>query len=305
MVVAFHYYQRNNEPKHWKDHDDWRSANKSSIDLVLQQLGAGPGAGPGGAASGAGPSGAGPSGAGRYGLGAVRTLEQYQAFAGVDFESKSVSAAAKRGLVSRQQSNGTRAPDPPACYADLVAQPMAPALAPVPIQAAQLGPQALRPLVDTGSRGRALLPQLPKVPDLPSSSALDGRRVGRANSNAGSSSAPLPMGRGKALISTNPSRQPLVKNLFPTPNPRGRRRIDFAGGYLAKDTTGAWHEYKAGQRFATFQQRRGSADDTFVLLYDASRELNLRLDGKGHCQFVQGQLRPDSVWRTLFHGEWQ
>ena len=301
QVVAFHYYQRKDEPKHWKDHEDWRTVNKSSTDLVLQQLKAGGG-----------------GGGGRYGLGSLRTLEQYQAFAGVSFEGKTVAAAAKRGLVSRHVSNGYRAPEPPACYAELVAQPMR--FAPPPPS------DAARPLVDTGLKQapKALLPQAlePRAQRAPApgpaTSALPARS--RPTSSWAPSGGGSSMGSGfgasrvgaatapktKSLISTNPSRQPLVKNLFPMPSPRSYRRIDYGGGaYLAKDSTGAWYEYKNGQRFATFQQRRGLPNDDHILLYDASRELNLRIDGKGHCEFVQGPLRPDSTWRTNFNGEWQ
>jgi len=117
--------------------------------------------------------------------------------------------------------------------------------------------------------------------------------------------APLPASTvpQRTPISTNPSKTALNKNLFPTPQVHGKRRLDYPGGYLAKDPSGLWHEQKGSKRFATFQQRRGTANDDYVMLYDASRQLHLRIDGKGVCHFIQGDLET-SDWRVNFRGTW-
>ena len=269
LVVAFHYYQRSEEKKHWDDHSDWRESNKSSVQKVLQQLKDG------------------------AELGELRSLQQYEAMAGLNFGQRSANANAKRGQVSKSQTTGYAVPEAGDCFASVVALSIdAEHWRPKPFQAQIASRGKSMPMLPPGSaRGQSSGPRaapLPRAsPSVPSGPGL--HAVGAVPS--------------RAPISTNPSKAALNKNLFPTPQVHGKRRIDYPGGYLAKDPSGLWHEQKGSKRFATFQQRRGRPNDDYVMLYDASRQLHLRIDGKGVCHFIQGDLETGE-WRINFRGTW-
>jgi hypothetical protein len=254
LVVAFHYYQRKDEPRHWTDHADWRESNKHSVLSVLEQLKTG------------------------SGLGTERTLAQYQLMAGLDFTKRTSNGNAKRGLVSR---------NPPDAEPIEAGELWAPVVA-LSIDNEGWRPKPFQPVpAFAGSTLRSLVPgkSAPKAP---------AKAMGKST----------PMKTVAKPITTNPNQASLMKNLFPAPPVQQYRRIDYPGGYLAKDSTGLWHEQKGGKRFATFQQRRGKPGDDYIMLYDGARQLHLRLDAKGTCHFLQGPLE-EGDWRVNFNGVWQ
>ncbi|AGL14088.1 GlcNAc-transferase family protein [Actinoplanes sp. N902-109] len=73
-VLAWHYYIRQDSPRHWNDHDgtdgarSWYARDKASRRRVVNFLRH--------------------PGTGRYGVGPVRTLGEYAAYAGCDFERR-------------------------------------------------------------------------------------------------------------------------------------------------------------------------------------------------------------------------
>ena len=118
IALSWHYYERKDCPKHWTDHkDDWRVTNEVSIERVLAQIrGDFQGERSLDAENPYGAERVPPYGAERvppYGLGVLRTLAEYEAFAGIQFARKAVAPTAKKGLVRKDVRNGTQAPPPP------------------------------------------------------------------------------------------------------------------------------------------------------------------------------------------------
>lgn len=86
--IVYHYYMRNGNRRHWSDHDGWWErdrAAKARVRSLLMETGEVPDLGP-------------------YGLGSVRTLADYESYAGVDFKNrivnKRVSATPSTGMLS-------------------------------------------------------------------------------------------------------------------------------------------------------------------------------------------------------------
>ena len=80
-TIAWHEYTRDNRPKHWNDHSDWgqlEARSRRRFDLLCGRK-----AGTEEATEAETDIGVGE----RYGLGTLRTLREFQAFAGVDFET--------------------------------------------------------------------------------------------------------------------------------------------------------------------------------------------------------------------------
>lgn len=89
VPVARHHYAREGQPKHWEDHGihSGKAFGTSVLDhiakaRVRQLLG----------------MEAGDADLGPYGLGTVRSLDDYQRFAGVDFGRRTLSRAAREGV---------------------------------------------------------------------------------------------------------------------------------------------------------------------------------------------------------------
>lgn len=76
-LIAWHEYTRKGRICHWNDHDDWMARNEFSIQRFNALLGVD------GRRS--------ETEFGRYGLGQQRTLRDYEAFAGLDFATRSVA----------------------------------------------------------------------------------------------------------------------------------------------------------------------------------------------------------------------
>jgi hypothetical protein len=207
-------------------------------------------------------------------LGTERNLQQYQAFSGLDLNKKELSANALRGVVELDVRNGS-VPRPPS--------------------------SALQSELLAHAKEKPRLSLLPK----------------RASilMNKGESQKPLAT-QGVAKrppVAPTPSTQPITTNrglnLFPAPtDPTTRQRIDYANGYIVKDKSARsrqWYEYKNGERFATFSQQRAGGSSKDLLLFDSERNLHLRIDGKGQCQFAQGaEDAQNLLWRNHFRGQW-
>jgi hypothetical protein len=78
--IAWHEYTRKGRPKHWDDHGDWWKENVAAHTRVRRLLGS--------------DDAAAPAEFGIYGLGSVRTLADYETFAGLNFVTKTLMAAA-------------------------------------------------------------------------------------------------------------------------------------------------------------------------------------------------------------------
>lgn len=81
QAVCRHYYERTGRTTHWDEHPAWFAKDMLSQQRVRRLLGMEPGE----------------ADFGRFGLGTQRSLEEYQAFSGVDFAAKSFSAKAFNG----------------------------------------------------------------------------------------------------------------------------------------------------------------------------------------------------------------
>lgn len=88
--VIYHYYLRDHRPKHWTDHRfkagkdfGWNLRDEVSIRRVRRLLGT--------------DAGGSPDDLGLFGLGRARGLQDYQAYAGVDFAAGTVTQAAING----------------------------------------------------------------------------------------------------------------------------------------------------------------------------------------------------------------
>ena len=77
-VIAWHHYGRQGSPKHWDDKKDWSDSNLKSYERVRKLFGIG------GEKFGKGECKR------KYGFGKVRTLAEYEKFAGVRFKDKRI-----------------------------------------------------------------------------------------------------------------------------------------------------------------------------------------------------------------------
>lgn len=77
IPILWHYYQRSESSKHWDDHKLWTKLNKKSYARVRKLFGI----------NGEKMS---PVEAGSYGFGKERTLDDYERYAGIRFEDKSI-----------------------------------------------------------------------------------------------------------------------------------------------------------------------------------------------------------------------
>lgn len=85
--IVFHRYERKNQTKHWDDHPEiFHNMTISSIKRLDDII-----------ATGGGPKGS--DALGKYGLGKVRSIEQYQHFAGVDYTKMWLSTRARYGEI--------------------------------------------------------------------------------------------------------------------------------------------------------------------------------------------------------------
>jgi hypothetical protein len=78
-VLAYHDYNRGDQPRHWNDRPDWADLNRRSLRRVRHLLGIETSQDPDTVRD-----------LGRYGLGSRRSLANYQAFAGVDFRARTI-----------------------------------------------------------------------------------------------------------------------------------------------------------------------------------------------------------------------
>ena len=81
-AVCYHHYERDCRLTHWNDHGDWKLHDVLSQQRVRRLLEMEPAVG---------------ETFGPYGLGTVRSLEEYEAFSGVDFKNRRFSAKAWSG----------------------------------------------------------------------------------------------------------------------------------------------------------------------------------------------------------------
>lgn len=86
-VIAWHFYGRERQPKHWADHRRWTFRNELSMQRFRRMIEEGR-AGVAGSASALHP----------FGLGTQRSLQDYERFAGVSFSLLGASAHAMRAL---------------------------------------------------------------------------------------------------------------------------------------------------------------------------------------------------------------
>ena len=75
-VIAWHHYGRQGNPKHWDDKKDWNKSNQRSYSRVRKLFGIG------------GEKFAKGECKKKYGFGKVRTLADYEKYAGVQFKGK-------------------------------------------------------------------------------------------------------------------------------------------------------------------------------------------------------------------------
>jgi Glycosyltransferase (GlcNAc) len=73
-TVLWHFYGRANREKHWDDHTDWHIRNDASLDRMRRLLGMSPQSSK--------------TMFGKYGLGKMRTLRQYELYAGISFAKR-------------------------------------------------------------------------------------------------------------------------------------------------------------------------------------------------------------------------
>jgi hypothetical protein len=66
-VVSYHYWTRESSPRHWSEHKDWGTYENISKERIASLIGNGD------------------TDLGEYGLGTVRTLKEYEQYAGIDF----------------------------------------------------------------------------------------------------------------------------------------------------------------------------------------------------------------------------
>ena len=94
LHVAFHRYERKNQTKHWDDHPGiFHNMTISSIKRLSDIID-----------TRGGPNGS--DALGKFGLGKVRSIENYQDFAGVDYDKMWLSTRARYGeITARQPAN--------------------------------------------------------------------------------------------------------------------------------------------------------------------------------------------------------
>lgn len=82
-IAIYHYYTRSNAKKHWDVNSTWYQLEKKSRERVRKVFRLDP---------------LGEETLEIYDLGSVRTLEDYEKFAGVNFQAKEISETAKKGI---------------------------------------------------------------------------------------------------------------------------------------------------------------------------------------------------------------
>lgn len=85
--VIYHYYSRDERRNHYEDHHNWQERDQHAFARIRHIMGMELSADPSITAE-----------AEHYGFGTVRTLEEYEHFAGVNFMERSISARAKEGI---------------------------------------------------------------------------------------------------------------------------------------------------------------------------------------------------------------
>lgn len=80
QIACYHEYERPGKPKHWEDHPRWWQLEQTAQTRLRQLLGLEP------------------ANLGHYGLGRHRSLLDYQAFSGVDFQQRSLTDSARQGI---------------------------------------------------------------------------------------------------------------------------------------------------------------------------------------------------------------
>jgi hypothetical protein len=73
-TVLWHYYTRAKQMRHWDNHSDWHIRNEASLDRMRRLLGMSPQSSK--------------TMFGKYGLGKLRTLRQYELYAGIAFAKR-------------------------------------------------------------------------------------------------------------------------------------------------------------------------------------------------------------------------
>lgn len=81
-IVCYHEYNRVGKPRHWEDHPQWWQLDQIAQQRLQQLLHVK----------------SGDINFGRYGLGRNRSLIAYQAFSGVDFSNRTLTARARQGI---------------------------------------------------------------------------------------------------------------------------------------------------------------------------------------------------------------
>jgi hypothetical protein len=97
--IMYHDWDRSRRPTHFSDHRDWGRYNDLSHLRTRHLLGTERTEDPEALRD-----------IERYGLGKVRSLEEYQAFSGVDFAARTIGGQAASGVFSAPESRSARAP---------------------------------------------------------------------------------------------------------------------------------------------------------------------------------------------------
>ena len=88
-MILYHLFRKTDErPLHWSDHPDWRKLDLRSARRVRHLLGSDRSFNPEDRRD-----------LELYGLGTVRSLEEYQAFSGIDFRMMTIGDRARAGRV--------------------------------------------------------------------------------------------------------------------------------------------------------------------------------------------------------------